>query len=423
MAELLLQNKSDSKVANYSKPLLIINADTKKRLDVSSLDRTKERLADFAALQKALQGDILDWNDIAAYRWSRWLSKITGKGITLATLAFLQRKRYQIFYCDSENNGLVLALWFKLSFTRRFLFMIGHWVTPSKKAVFFKRLRVYTHITTIFLHSTAQYNKTIRELGLPESKVELLPYQVDTEFWRSENAHPQPTSAEDLPYICTAGLEFRDYPTLVEAVRDLPIKLKIGAASHWSKRKNSLSGITLPANVEVNSYNYHELRDLYAGSRFVVVPLYDTDFQAGITVILEAMAMGKAVIVTRSEGQSDTVVDRRKTLRKTSTTDELLDTSGRFIQLLNADNANSGFNGFYVRPNDAEGLRNAVKHLLEHPDEAERMGKAGREMVEKLLTVEQFAERIKGEIDRKTAPLEFADNARHSAADHLKAGE
>jgi hypothetical protein len=39
-----------------------------------------------------------------------------------------------------------------------------------------------------------------------------------------------------------------------------------------------------------------------ARSSVVVVPLFDVDFHAGITTILEAMAMGKAVIVTHSMG-------------------------------------------------------------------------------------------------------------------------
>ena len=50
---------------------------------------------------------------------------------------------------------------------------------------------------------------------------------------------------------------------------------------------------------------------LYARSAIVVVPLADVDFQAGVTTILEAMAMGKPVIVTHSKGQTDVVEDRR----------------------------------------------------------------------------------------------------------------
>jgi glycosyltransferase involved in cell wall biosynthesis len=39
------------------------------------------------------------------------------------------------------------------------------------------------------------------------------------------------------------------------------------------------------------------------------MPLYQVDFQAGVTAILEAMAMGKAVICTRTPGQADIILE------------------------------------------------------------------------------------------------------------------
>ena len=56
--------------------------------------------------------------------------------------------------------------------------------------------------------------------------------------------------------ICSAGLEFRDYPTLVEAVDGLDVRVVIGAASHWSKRRNTAAGTPAPSNVEVDSFDY-----------------------------------------------------------------------------------------------------------------------------------------------------------------------
>ena len=61
--------------------------------------------------------------------------------------------------------------------------------------------------------------------------------------------------------------------------------------------------------MDARRYEYRELRDLYAQSAFVVVPLYENDFQAGVTTMLEAMAMGKAVIATRTTGQTDVIID------------------------------------------------------------------------------------------------------------------
>ena len=380
---------SSVKTENF-KVLLIINADTAARSQLP-IDRSQERLVDFAALKAALNADIIDWNSIKAHLWANLLAKICGKGVALAALAFTKNKHYQVFYCDSENNGLVLALMFKLGRLHKPLLSIGHWITPPKKAVFFKFLKLHEYMTVIFLHSSTQYQKAIEQLGIPASKLALLPYQVDTQFWQLKYANPTP---EQPAYICTAGLEYRDYATLIEAVRNLPVQLKIGAASYWSKRINSLPDEALPENVEVASYNYQELRDLYAGSRFVVVPLYDIDFQAGITVILEAMAMSKAVIVTRSAGQGDTVVDARSNLH--GRVNPPVETKGKFTYLfgLNKGEDLTGPTGFYVNPGDSEELASAITYLLEHPEQAEAMGKVGRRTVETLMSVEQFTYRI-----------------------------
>ena len=209
---------------------------------------------------------------------------------------------------DGEHIGIPLALLLKLARAHTPHVTIGHRLTASKKRPFFRWLRVHSHISRIALHSRRQYELATSDLRIPSEQVAFVPYQVDTEFWQ-----PQPVAEERL--ICSAGLEFRDYPTLVSAVQDLDLRVVIGAASHWSKRRNTAERGPRPTSVEVGSFDYVALRDLYARSAVVVVPLEDIDFQAGVTTILEAMAMAKPVIVTHTLGQTDVVEDRRTITR------------------------------------------------------------------------------------------------------------
>jgi glycosyltransferase involved in cell wall biosynthesis len=368
-----------------SKILIVINADTSQITTAASLDRTQTRLADYTALQSAMQAEVLSWKEMATSKWATQLAKVAGRGVTLAVLAFLRRNRYELIYTDSENNGILLALLFKLSFTKRPLMMLAHRPSPFKKAIFFKYLHIHTHISQMFVHASSQYQKVTQELGVPAAKVQLMPYEVDTEFWKAEHADPTRYATGKKPFICTVGLEFRDYPTLIEAVRDLDLDLKIGAASHWSKRKNTTLEVQLPSSVDVRSYNYNELRDLYAGSSFVVVPVFEVDFQAGITVILEAMAMSKAIIVTHTSGQTDTLVGQPPQA------DE-----GNFIRLYGGDHTQELLKpfGYYVQPGDVAGMKQAIQHLLANPAEAAELGAQGRKVAETLMSVEQFAERI-----------------------------
>jgi Glycosyl transferases group 1 len=154
----------------------------------------------------------------------------------------------------------------------------------------------------------------------------------------------------------------RDYATLIEAVRDLPVDVEIAAGTITLPNVHDLSGTVdsdiaggtgkLPSNVRVGSYKHPELRELYARSRFVVVPVQAVDFDAGVTAISEAMAMGKAVITTRAVGLTSLFQD--------------------------------GEAGIFVEAGDVAAWRAAVNYLLDHPDQAARMGQAGRECIERV---------------------------------------
>ena len=89
------------------------------------------------------------------------------------------------------------------------------------------------------------------------------------------------------------------------------------------------------------------------------MPLEDTDFQAGITTILEAMAMGKAVVCT-----PDARPDRRR--RSTATT---ASTS---------------------RPAIPSRCARAIERLLADPAEAERLGANGRRWVEQHADLDGY---------------------------------
>ena len=145
-------------------------------------------------------------------------------------------------------------------------------------------------------------------------------------------------------------------------MRGCDVEVRLAAASPWSKHRNETDKRELPPNVSARRYEYNELRQLYADSRFVVVPLYENDFQAGITTMLEGMAMGKAIITSRTTGQIDTIRD--------------------------------GENGLYVPPGDADALRAAIQRLLDNPAEAERMGAQARCDIETEMSLDLWVQRI-----------------------------
>jgi glycosyltransferase involved in cell wall biosynthesis len=208
--------------------------------------------------------------------------------------------------------------------------------------------------------SSIQYNFALNVIHLPTSRVRLLKWPVDQKFWRPMNGE------NDM--ICSVGREMRDYGTLLEAMDGLDIRCHIaanasaGKTDAWQKDLDG-DGASTRKNITVGKKSYNELRDLYARSRFVVVPLLPTDTDNGTTTVLEAMAMGKAVICSRVKGQADVIQEGRT--------------------------------GIFVPPNDPRALHEAIEFLWNNPTEAKRMGEEARRHIEKFHTLDGWVEIVK----------------------------
>ena len=109
------------------------------------------------------------------------------------------------------------------------------------------------------------------------------------------------------PYIFAGGSARRDYASLIEAVRGLPVELKIRCKS--ADRFN-YSG-ELPENVAVGyAVPTQEFLQEMKDALFVVVPLEKTELPHGHTTVAQAMRLGKAVIATRGASVEDYIADR-----------------------------------------------------------------------------------------------------------------
>lgn len=314
--------------------------------------------ADYIDMANAFDAHLIDYARARAMSGivGRIIEKIAGRIAMLAWACWLQRKNYRVIFTDGEQVGIPLATLFKfLGRGNARHLMIVHILSVGKKMLFFKMFGVQSHIDTFFCYSTWQKKFIENEFHVPDERVIFTPFMVDDQFFAPNLVT---SHRSDSQQICSVGLEFRDYPTLMRAVEGIDVQVVIAAASPWSKRLDTTQTETIPSNVSVKKFSQSELRQVYANSRFVVMPLFDVTFQAGVTAILEAMAMERAVICSRTPGQTDVIIE--------------------------------GETGLYVPPGDVEALRSAILHLLEHPEQADRMGKAGRRRVETRMNLNSY---------------------------------
>lgn len=315
--------------------------------------------ADYRVMAEHFDAEVLDvvGARATAGRSGRIIERVAGAGPLLAWACFRRRRDHEVIVTDSEEVGLPLAALLGLVRRRPRHVIITHRLSPAKKRWMIRGLRLRRAIDDLVVYSSPQRAVAI-ELGFPASNVHLHPFMVDTEFWRPDAVERTCSAAARL-MICSAGQELRDYPTLLSAVEGLDVDVVIGAASPWSRRADSTAGADVPSNVTIDRFDLHQLRQLYADADIVVVPLVETDFQAGITTILEAMAMGVPVIVTRTAGQRDTVIE--------------------------------GETGRYVPPGDAAALRAIIEELAHDEPQRRKLGADARRWAQAHADIAVYA--------------------------------
>lgn len=324
-----------------------------------------EPLLDVFELQAALGADLLDFRhvDTSTSLAVKAAKRLTNEPAALAVLGAAEREKYDAVLTTGEDIGMPLAALWKGRKAPAHT-MIAHNPMAKRKQPLFKYLGVQDRIDCFLVYSSHVEQQMIEQLGIPARKIRRIYFHADDAFFKPDDTKVEP----DL--ICSAGQLLRDYTSLIEAVRGLPVRLRIAAASPWIS-KELRPDAPLPANVEWGRYSRADLRALYARSALAVVPILQNDYQTGISTILEMMSMEKCVIATRTRGQTDTIVD--------------------------------GETGVYVPPGDPAALRAAIESLLADPARAARIGKAARKFIQAQASTKIFTEKIAAAV-RESVP-------------------
>jgi hypothetical protein len=160
--------------------------------------------------------------------------------------------------------------------------------------------------------------------------------------------------------IFAGGDSLRDYGTLVDAVRGLAAPVTIAATE-------LPAGVAarLPANVDyVGRITYPRFGDSIRKADIVVVPVVPAERAGGITVYLNAMAIGKLVVASDTPGARDYIDDR--------------------------------VTGLLVPPRNPDALRQALTWALDRANgaEAERIRGAAREAARSRFSPDAYVRRL-----------------------------
>ena len=203
-------------------------------------------------------------------------------------------------------------------------------------------------------HEADVLRRWLRERGV-EARVEFVPFGVDVEAFRPTGSSP------DIDVVSVGADPHRDFELLLTVARALPETrfLAVTTAEH----ARALAGV--PSNVTVETdLPFDEMRDRLERARVVALPVRDNSYSGATTVLLQAMALAKPIVVSRTAAIA----------------------TGYGLE--------DGANVRLVAPGDAAGFGRTVAELLGDESRARAVGAHARTTVDSGLTWVRYVDRL-----------------------------
>jgi len=290
----------------------------------------------------ALHGPPFTWPSVG--RGTRWAEGLVAPFVQAMLLSHaIATAPVTLALFESEANSLAFARSVWPWQPRSALAVISCWlaeILPSMRSA--RRAlyrRAYQSVDRLFYFSANQTDILTEHLGLPPDRLVPLAFGVDHEFFA-------PVGVEDQGYVLVVGRDAaRDWKTLFAALTGSRLRVKVCC------RPRDLVGLRVPDGVEILGYvDRYTYRDLLARARVVVVATRPVAYPSGQSVLLEAMAMARPVVVTATPALASYVVD--------------------------------GVNALGVCPADPVALRAGIVQVHEDRELGVRLGAGGRQDVE-----------------------------------------
>lgn len=208
----------------------------------------------------------------------------------------------------------------------------------------------------VICHSKLERERYSQLFPLANTRFVKVPYGLHVDI-------PASIVSTDAGYIFSAGRSGRDYALLGRVVSSMKFELRIVCDAGFA-----LGELAAAPNVAIlrNCYGDDYFRQL-AGAKLVVLPLKSDDISAGQMVLLQAMALGKSVVITR-----------------TPTTEEY----GEHLRTV-----------YFVEKGNEDHIAQAVRLLAQDRELRITIGQAAQEYYRKHHSIEAFARGLVMAID------------------------
>lgn len=238
-------------------------------------------------------------------------------------------------------------------------------VIRQKKTLLLYKPFLYKFLDSVdrIIVTSSNYLNSSPHLKYFRDKCVIIPLGIDIERFVNFNLE----SLYPKPYVLFVGKlrYYKGLQYLIEAIKDLDINLLIigSGKEEYNLKRMVLERGLLEKVVFLGEILDEELFRYYANATAFVLPSIYRSEAFGI-VILEAMASGIPVITTSIGTATDWINVHQET-------------------------------GLVVPPGDVKALREAISHIVNHPELREEMGRRARERVKNFFTKKRMLESIK----------------------------
>ena len=283
-------------------------------------------------------------------------------------------KNYDVIYVGFDMHLLPLALFRLVGWVKTPIFVLSHFsystkYTDSRWKKIYKKIErffVYKAIDKISFACESLLEIAKEDYHIPIRHCNVANWGANLSFY-NRGLYKQQLPNGD--YFVAAGGMNRDYSTLIEAFRY--IDLKKPGVKIFSKYRDYTKGQLLPPNISfenlMDGCSYYEayvkLRYHYYNSIAILLPIdHANDVPNGATVLVEALAMGKPIVIT----EADT---------------NYIDVEKEGV-------------GLTVKRHDVDGWINAIDFLVDNPQKVKSMGDNAYLLAKSKYNDQSFANNI-----------------------------
>ena len=277
--------------------------------------------------------------------------------LKIANLLFREcRNDRYIMTFETGIASFIVSLIQTLSFRRTPKHVILQFIMREKKETWPSKLK-YLFMRTCFssLHmaicsSRREVEYYEKVFGWDSGKARFVPLHTDPKLL---------DQASDTmgDFIFSGGRTYRDYDTLIKAVTGTSIPTVIVSSGSYRPSVGLPPNLTLMRELPLDDFNR-----LLGGCRVLVLPLEEKEISTGQCVLLQAMAMGKAIVATRTSGTVDYIED--------------------------------GVDGILVPPHDPGKLRRAIMELTRDDNAIARLGANAKKSAREKYLPQQYLEQV-----------------------------